>query len=226
MENEPAGAAGPPLTNIGGIVLCGGRSTRMGRPKLSLPFGDETMLHRVVRILRNVVSPVVVVAAADQELPPLPDDVRIARDEHPGKGPLAGLDAGLRNLSDCCSAAYASSCDVPLLQESFVRHMIGQLGDGELIMPREGKFHHPLAAVYRTSIQPRIGELIAADRLRPFFLLETCDARTIDVEELRSVDPELDSLRNLNTPEEYADALRRAGLSENSGGADTDCPEN
>jgi molybdopterin-guanine dinucleotide biosynthesis protein A len=48
-----------PEPNVGGIVLCGGRSTRMGRPKLSLPFGPETMLQRVLRILSEVVAPIV-----------------------------------------------------------------------------------------------------------------------------------------------------------------------
>ena len=52
-----------PRDRFGGIVLCGGKSERMGRPKLLLPFGDETMLARVVRIVGQVVSPVVVVAA-------------------------------------------------------------------------------------------------------------------------------------------------------------------
>ena len=57
---------------IAGIVLCGGQSKRMGKPKAWLPFGGELMLPRVVRILRTVVAPVVVVAAPDQDLPPLP----------------------------------------------------------------------------------------------------------------------------------------------------------
>ena len=52
-----------------GIVLCGGKSTRMGSSKALLPFGSETMLQRVVRLLGEVVSPMVVVAAVDQELP-------------------------------------------------------------------------------------------------------------------------------------------------------------
>ena len=56
----------------GGIVLCGGRSTRMGVPKATLPFGPETMLQRVVRLLGTVVSPIVVVAAREQSLPELP----------------------------------------------------------------------------------------------------------------------------------------------------------
>ena len=75
-------------TNFGGIVLCGGHSRRMGRPKLSLPFGNETMLARVVRVLSEVVSPIVVVAAVDQELPPLPSDVIVTRDKQPDLGPL------------------------------------------------------------------------------------------------------------------------------------------
>ncbi|MCA9053042.1 MAG: NTP transferase domain-containing protein, partial [Planctomycetaceae bacterium] len=108
-------------------------------------------------------------------------------------------------------AAYVSACDVPLLQPQFVRAIIERLGSHELAIPREDRFHHPLAAVYRTSLAGRVRDLLAADRLRPFFLLEESDAALIDVDQLRSLDPELQSLRNLNTPEEYAAALRDCG---------------
>jgi molybdopterin-guanine dinucleotide biosynthesis protein A len=84
--------------NTGGIVLAGGKSTRMGTSKALLPFGPETMLQRVVRILAGVVSPVVVVAAPNQELPDLPHDVIVTRDEREGRGPLEGLRAGLKAL--------------------------------------------------------------------------------------------------------------------------------
>ena len=56
-------------------MLCGGKSTRMGEPKATLPFGPETMLQRVVRLLGTVVSPIVAVAAREQVLPALPADV-------------------------------------------------------------------------------------------------------------------------------------------------------
>lgn len=202
----------PPASTIGGIVLCGGRSTRMGRPKALLPFGPEVMLQRVVRILGEVVSPIVVVAAQIQKLPPLPADVQIARDEHEALGPLAGLAAGLAALQGKVDAAYASSCDAPLLQPGFVRQIVAALGDHDLAIPCDGQYYHPLAAVYRTSVEKPIRDLIAAGRLRPFFLLEKIRARAIDVAELRRVDPELQSLRNTNTPEEYQAALREAGL--------------
>src|SRR5579871_3686754 len=100
-----------PTPRIGAIVLCGGKSSRMGRPKAWLPFGPELMLQRVVRILSEVVSPVVVVAAQGQDIPHLPPAVEIARDEHEALGPLAGLAAGLDALGSRVDAAYVSSCD-------------------------------------------------------------------------------------------------------------------
>lgn len=198
-------------TSVGGIILCGGKSTRMGQPKAWLPFGPEVMLQRVVRILSAVVSPIVVVAARGQELPGLPRDVLVARDEHEALGPLAGLAAGLTALTGRADAAYASSCDVPLLETAFVSRVIALLADYDLAVPRDGTYHHPLAAVYRAGLEPAIRELIAGNRLRPVYLIERSHAREIDVSELRDVDPELRSLRNINTPAEYAAALRDAG---------------
>src|SRR5690349_9052533 len=99
----------------GGIVLCGGKSSRMGTSKALLPFGPETMLQRVVRILSNVVSPIVIVAAEDQEIPQLPAGVIVTHDEREGRGPLEGLRAGLKALPTNVDRAYVTSCDVPLL---------------------------------------------------------------------------------------------------------------
>jgi molybdopterin-guanine dinucleotide biosynthesis protein A len=202
----------PDSPRIGGIILCGGKSSRMGRPKAWLPFGPEVMLQRVARILSEIVSPIVVVAAKGQDLPTLPAGVEITRDEDDALGPLAGLAVGLAALADRVEAAYASSCDVPLLQPAFVAAVTAALGDHDLAIPRDGQYHHPLAAIYRTRLVPTIRELIAANRLRPLFLLERTLAREIDVAELRRVDPPLSSLRNINTPEDYAAALRDAGF--------------
>jgi molybdopterin-guanine dinucleotide biosynthesis protein A len=195
--------------HVGGIVLCGGQSSRMGRPKAWLPFGDELMLPRVVRLLRQAVEPVVVVAAPDQEVPPLPDDVTIVRDAAPGRGPLQGLLAGLHALAGRTDAAYASSCDVPFLQPAFVRRLIELLGTAHICVPYVDGRHHPLAAVYRITTTAAIERLLAADRLRPTFLFETEPTRIVAAEELRGVDPGLMTLRNLNTPEEHEAALRQ-----------------
>ena len=200
------------IPRVAGLVLCGGKSSRMGLPKATLPFGPELMLQRVVRLLAEVVQPIVVVAAPGQALPALTEEVIFARDEREGRGPLEGLLAGLTALGDRAEAAYATSCDVPLLVPGFVRQMIERLGDCDAAVPVEGEFAHPLAAVYRTSVLPHIQELLAADRLRPAFLFERVKTCRVPVEELRSVDPQLSTLQNLNRPEDYLAALAAAGF--------------
>jgi molybdopterin-guanine dinucleotide biosynthesis protein A len=196
---------------VGGVVLCGGQSRRMGRAKAWLPFGDEIMLPRVVRLLGEAVRPIVVVAAPEQDLPPLPDDVRVVRDEEQGRGPLQGLDAGLEALRGQADAVYLSSCDVPFLKPAFVRRLIQLLGEQWICVPRVGEYHHPLAAVYRLEVRETIGRLLAENRLRPFFLFEAVPTRVVEASELAEADPTFQTLRNLNTPEEYAAALDDLG---------------
>jgi molybdopterin-guanine dinucleotide biosynthesis protein A len=200
------------VTHVGGIVLCGGQSKRMGRPKAWLPFGREALLQRVVRILSGVVDPIVVVAAPDQEVPPLPSAVAIVRDEERGRGPLQGLAAGLAALNGQADAAYLSGCDVPFLQAGLVRRLADLLGSDAISVPRVGDYHHPLAAVYRLDVVDAVHRLLTADRLRPLFLFEEMPTRVVTAEELIDVDPTLQSFRNLNTPEDYEVALRDAGL--------------
>ena len=184
----------------------------MGVPKASLPFGAETMLQRVVRILGTVVSPIVVVAARDQSLPPLPDEVSVTRDEREAKGPLEGIRAGLSALPPSIDAAYITSCDVPLLVPAFVERMIELTGNHDIAVMEVDGFPHPLSAIYRRSTLSHVESLLAADRLRPVFLFDAVRTRRIKPEEMTVVDPQLRTLRNLNTPEEYRAALADAGI--------------
>ena len=192
----------------GGIVLCGGKSTRMGVPKATLPFGPETMVQRVIRLLGTKVSPIVAVAAAEQTLPPLPAGVIVTRDEREARGPLEGLRAGLRALPESVEAAYVTSCDVPLLVPAFVEHMLDLLGDHDIAVMEIDGFTHPLSAVYRRSVLPHVESLLAQDRLRPVFLFDAVQTRRVSPDEMRTVDPDLSTLRNLNTREDYEAALK------------------
>lgn len=198
--------------SAGGIVLCGGKSTRMGAPKATLPFGPETMLQRVVRLLATVVSPIAAVAARDQVLPELPEQVIVTRDEREAKGPLEGLRAGLTALPESVEFAYVTSCDVPLLVPGFVERMVELLGDHDIAVMEIDGFPHPLSAVYRRSVLPRIESLLQTDRLRPVFLFDAVRTRRVRPEEMVSADPRLQTLRNLNTREDYLAALSDAGL--------------
>ena len=206
--------------SLGAVVLCGGESRRMGRPKAWLPFGPERMLQRVVRLVGTVAQPIVVVAAPDQAVPDLPADVGIVRDPVAGRGPLQGLAAGFAALPDPVELVYATATDVPFLQPDWITRLAELIGGDDLAIPFIDGYYHPLAALYRKrAVLPAIEELLNADRLRPVFLVEAVQTRIVTEAEMRAVDPELRSLRNLNHPGDYQQALRDAGF------GDADAPD-
>jgi molybdenum cofactor guanylyltransferase len=207
------------MAQIAGIVLAGGRSSRMGTPKAALEWHGSTLLRRVVGVVgRSVDGPVVVVRAPGQRLPELPNGVELVDDAHEGRGPLQGLAAGLAAVRDRAPAAYASSTDVPLLHPRFIHRVLAALDDDvDVVLPEVGGFRHPLAAVYRTELVDVVERLIAEDRMRPAFLFEACRVRRLDGDAfladpvLAALDPDLDSVLNLNEPSDYEAARARPG---------------
>jgi len=188
---------------VGGIVLCGGQSKRMGRPKPGCPLpGIDASPSGSA--MRTSVEPVVVVAAPEQDLPQLPADVVLVRDEEKGRGPLQGLSAGLHALIGRCDAAYVSSCDVPYLNPAFVGRIIDLLGAHQICVPHVDGFHHPLAAVYRLEVVDAVDRLLAENRLRPVFLFDAVPTRIVAAEELRDVDPGIEDVAQF----EHAGGLR------------------
>lgn len=177
----------------------------MGSDKATLRFGPETLLERVVRIVSYAVADVVVVARPGQDLPELPGGVRVVRDETLDRGPLGGLAPGLR--ASRADAVFAVACDAPFVRPAVVRLLFERLGEGDAAIAETEGFLHPLCAVYRTRLADAAASLLAADRLRPIFLLEGVPHARVGEEDLRRADAGLDCLRNCNTPETYAAAL-------------------
>ena len=187
------------------IVLCGGRSRRMGRDKWSLPFGHENLLERTVRVVGEVVPEVVVVPRKGQKIE---GDYKIARDR--GDGPLSGLVAGLGAMEG--SRAFLTSCDVPFLSVAYVKRMLEISHGHPIAVPVIDGRHMPTSAVYSIEVLPTARRLLDEGKRRPRDLIDAFDARIVKAEELEEIDPDLQSLRNCNTPEEYAEALEDAGL--------------
>jgi molybdopterin-guanine dinucleotide biosynthesis protein A len=186
----------------------------MGEPKAWLPFGDEVMLQRVVRVVKEAVDFVMVVAAPDKDIPNLPPDVLVVRDDLEGRGPLQGLASGLKALEGRVDCVYLSSCDVPFLRHEFVKRVISLIKGVTPTMPREiaipkveDRFH-PLAAAYSITVLSQVQQLLDANRLRLLDLMEMLPTRVIEDRELADVDPEFESLRNINTREDYESALQ------------------
>jgi molybdopterin-guanine dinucleotide biosynthesis protein A len=198
----------------------------MGTSKAALGWQGGTLLSHAVAVLAAATGgPVVVVRAAGQPLPPLPDGAIVVADPRPGLGPLQGIAAGLAVLAalageDPPPAAFVAATDMPFLCPAFVRRVLAirQADAADIALPVARGHVQPLAAAYRAALAPVIDGLIAAGRLRPADLFAAPAvrvtrpdrARLLADPELAAADPALDSLVNVNEPGEYAAALRRA----------------
>src|SRR5262249_26804960 len=138
--------------NVGGIILCGGESKRMGGAKAWLPFGGGAVLRHTGAPICQGVDTLVGWADTAEGTTARPEGVQIVRDEEKGRGPLQGLAAGLAVLEGRVETAYVSSCDVPFLRPAFIQRLIRLLGERAICVPYVGERHHPLAAVYRTEV--------------------------------------------------------------------------
>lgn len=199
---------------LGGLILAGGRSRRMGRPKESLPICDTTMLGWQCRTMLACTEVVVAVGREpDQQLPQLLPEVDVATDELPGEGPLAAIAAGLRRLRDvhgfsASDAAMAVGCDQPFLTAETVRWLHQHLGDADLLMPRAHQKLQPLTAIYRIRVLDKALEMLDRGVRRPRMLAAETNSHVLEEPELRKHDSELRFLSNLNHPEDY-ELMRR-----------------
>jgi len=184
----------------------------MGADKAALPFGDETLLARVVGIVSHVAEEVWIVAREGQTLPSLGErpEVRMARDPAEGRGPLAGLAAGLGAMR--AERAFVTACDTPLLKPVLIEHLFALAEGHTAAVPEVGGHQMTMCAIYAKALLPATARLLARDELRPRMLLREPGVRIVSEDELRAVDPKLDSLRDCNTPAAYEAALRVAGI--------------
>lgn len=181
----------------------------MGAEKASLPFGHETLLTRVARIVAPIVTETIIVAAPDQTLPDFSVEVRVVRDENPGQGPLEGVRCGLESVGPGVDRALVCGCDTPLITEQAIRILFEKLTDVcDAAVTTDIERMHPTFAVYRVHAaaiatrQLRIGERSLHGFVKHLAI------NAVSPQELGGGR----LLHNVNTPEEYASALSAAGL--------------
>lgn len=207
------------MTEAVAVVLAGGRSSRMGSPKAALEWHGSTLLRHVTGVAgRAVDGPVVVVRAPGQELPELALRTVVREDPEEGRGPMQGLAVGLAAAAEYAGTAFVCSTDLPFLHVAFVQSVLRRFHPAEateVVLPFVRGYRQPMAAGYRTDLVPRITKLLDAGQFRPAHLFEECVVRRLDDAELLAdpqlagVDPDLDSVTNVNEPADYRAARSR-----------------
>jgi molybdopterin-guanine dinucleotide biosynthesis protein A len=174
------------------LVLAGGGSRRMGRPKAWLEVGDKFLLRYVVDRLAPAFSEVMVSFAEPEQLEePLP--YRIVFDRKRSAGPLAGIEAGL--LATRNEVVFAVACDMPYVTQDVAHMATAAARRSDAAIPRVAGRPEPVCGAYGRSALRAITEALNAGRLK------TADAiADLDVTWLEGLDPDL--FRSLNTPED------------------------
>ena len=189
----------------------------MGTPKAALEWHGSTLLRRTADIVsRATDGPVVVVRARGQALPVLPAQVEVIDDPREGMGPIQGLAAGLAEIAGRAEIAFVCSTDMPFLHPAFVRRVLRAAAEGaDVGLPIARGYPQPLAAAYRATLAPVAERLVKEGRLRPAFLFDECVVTRLDEAALRAdpilaaLDPDLDSVVNINEPADYEAARSR-----------------
>jgi molybdopterin-guanine dinucleotide biosynthesis protein A len=188
----------------------------MGQSKALLAFEGEPLLTRVVRNVASFCEPIVVVAQADQVLPPHAP-ARVVHDVIPDSGPLVGLSAGVEAIGGITHAPWVFVCttDAPWVSRAVIECM-AVLGEGfDAVVARVRGKEHVLTALYRPSLGQLAGRLVASGERRASRLSHEAHTRFVETEELLSDpavlrdDPDLATFDNVNTPEDLERARTR-----------------
>ena len=189
--------------SIAAIILCGGRSTRMGRDKASLPIHGETMLSRVARLVSAVADDVIVVGRRDQQFP---HGVTVVNDPAEDLGPLAGLAAGL--IASRSDLNIVVACDMPLINPTVLERLTTMIGDDDMCVAVIDGHPSVLCGVYRSTVGSVAQSLLDSGERRVMRLLDLVTVRMVDSSQLTDLDPDLKTFVSVDTPEAYAAALK------------------
>jgi molybdopterin-guanine dinucleotide biosynthesis protein A len=190
------------------IILAGGKSSRMGRPKADLPMGGASMLDYVISSLMPAFDEIVVAVAQPRRYAWETYLTRSIVDDQPHRGPVGALEQALREIR--FSRAFVCSCDVPLVDADLARKLCEMLGDDEdaLIPEVDGKLQM-LHGVYRKKSATLLAKMRAAGENRLHRIVDFAKVRIVPEDRIRAIapDPALLSFFNVNTPEDYQRAL-------------------
>jgi len=186
---------------VTGVILAGGKSSRMGSNKALLPHRGGRFIEAIYRQLSPLFEEVLVVTNTPEQYAFL--GCRMVADLYQGAGALAGLHAGL--FHSRTPHIFAVACDMPYLNDDVIRTLVARRGQSDVIIPESENGPEPLHAVYCRSCLPAMETALQTGKRRLISFLPEVRVTTIPGETIRFVDPALDSFRNINTPADYYD---------------------
>jgi molybdopterin-guanine dinucleotide biosynthesis protein A len=187
------------VLHMTGIILSGGKNTRMGYNKAFLRVDGERLIDRSVRIYRGIFSEIILVTNEPGLY--LDRNVTIVKDLMAHKGPLMGIYTGLFYASS--SHIFLAACDMPSLNSEFIKYMIAHTGDADIVVPASAGGLEPLHAVYSKKCMGPIRRLLDAGRLKVTGFYKEMKQKVIGEEVQKLFNSDGRMFANINTPQEY-----------------------
>lgn len=187
------------------LILCGGKSSRMGREKAFIEIGGVPLIERVIAVAREISDELLLIAPDAARFAHL--GVPVLTEENPGLGPIEAMRVGLEAMK--APAAWVLACDLPNLEPEPLQAMVPLLkGDAMAVVPREEGRVHPLCALYRRGSATFFDRAINRRERALYHVLETMSVIHADLSHL---DARPGFLDNLNTPEDLDRSLKQGG---------------
>jgi molybdopterin-guanine dinucleotide biosynthesis protein A len=187
-----------------GVILAGGKNSRLpGKRKAFQKVGNSMILENISAMFASLFKEIIIVVNEPGEFADL--DMSIVTDIIPSKCALAGLHAGLFYAS--FPYAYVTACDTPFVNQLVVEHIVGQIEPGyDVIVPRTDDGLEALSAVYSKDCIPLIEDNLEKNifMIKKFFRKKK--VKEIPVEQLKKIDPQMQFIFNVNTPEDLKKA--------------------
>ena len=188
-----------PLAGVTGVILAGGRSSRMGSNKALLPYRGGRFIEAIHRLLGELFDEVLLVTNTPEQYAFLP--CRKVADLYPGVGALAGLHAGLHHSRT--SHIFAVACDMPYLNGDLIRRLASRRGLADVVIPEGDKGPEPLHAIYGKGCLGPMQRALADERRRIVSFFPEVRVCNIPRSAVAELDPGFDSFKNINTPSDY-----------------------
>ena len=189
------------IETVTGVILAGGKSTRMGRNKALLPLRGKTLVECVLETMQGIFSRILV--SVNPEDPYANISIQKVVDRYPETGPLGGITSVLEAGE---SRIFCAACDMPFLNKALIAFLCGFVEYDAVIPVWEGKAE-VLHAFYSGTLLPAFRSALQQQHYRITDALQGANVRFVNNSEIRQFDPEGVSFRNLNTPADYEQVL-------------------
>ncbi|MGB5219173.1 MAG: molybdenum cofactor guanylyltransferase [Smithella sp.] len=185
--------------NMTGIILSGGKNSRMGLNKAFLEINGVRLIDHILSVYRKIFSEIIIVTNEPLAYTGIPDTM-IVTDIYKGKGSLGGIYTGLFYARH--DYAFVAACDMPSLNIDFILFMIEQIGKYEIVVPELPEGFQALHAIYSRRCLPAIKRMILADKLKISGLFKDIRSLKITEDKIKPFNQDGRLFLNLNTPED------------------------